>query len=56
MFGKGLAVIGGWSAACRPVIASCYGDPVTAKRSLFSQDLRSHIEVFVGIERVARIA
>ncbi|RMN34028.1 hypothetical protein ALQ64_102267 [Pseudomonas cannabina] len=56
MFGKGLAIIGGWSAAGRPVIASGDGDPVTTKRSLFSQDLRSHIEVFVGIERVARIA
>ncbi|RMU12248.1 hypothetical protein ALP36_102471 [Pseudomonas syringae pv. coriandricola] len=55
MFGKGLAVIGGWSAAGRPVIASGDGDPVTAERSLFSQDLRGHIQVLVGVERVARI-
>ncbi|KPX16681.1 hypothetical protein ALO73_102669 [Pseudomonas syringae pv. daphniphylli] len=56
MFGKGLAVIGGWSAACRPVIASCYGDPVTAKRAQFGEHLCSYIKVLVGIERVARIA
>ncbi|RML81821.1 hypothetical protein ALQ90_102265 [Pseudomonas savastanoi pv. savastanoi] len=55
MFGKGLAVIDGWSAASRPVIASGDGDPVTAERALFSQDLRGHIQVLVGIERVARI-
>ncbi|PHN64097.1 hypothetical protein AO286_28220, partial [Pseudomonas syringae] len=56
MFGKGLAVIGGWSAAGRPVIASGDGDPVTTKRSQFGEHLGSYIEVLIGIERVARIA